>query len=66
MRQTTIGTKIRKLRIERQWSQTELAFEAGIHQEMVCRHELDRNLPDTRTLQKYAKAFNIPISLLLG
>lgn len=56
---------IKRLRLERNWSQAKLAREAGLSQSFI--HDLERGAktPTVRTLEKLSKALQVPIAELL-
>jgi ribosome-binding protein aMBF1 (putative translation factor) len=56
-----VGSRIRQLRTERGWTQTELAEKAGLPQPHVCRIERAEYTATYKTLEKIAKAFGVEI-----
>lgn len=59
----TIGTKIRELRKARGLTQRELGEKAGIAEPTIRRYELGKLNPKFETVQKIAKALNVPEAL---
>lgn len=56
----TIGAKIRELRKARDLTQKELGERAGIAEPTIRRYELGKLNPKFETVQKIAKALNVP------
>jgi DNA-binding XRE family transcriptional regulator len=56
------GNRIRQLRAERDWTQTELAERAGLPQSHICRIERAEYTATNKTLQKIAKAFGVELT----
>lgn len=50
----SFGERVKRLRLERGWTQEDLAFEAGISQGMVSLYEIDRKEPKAATLEALA------------
>ncbi len=61
-----VGSKIRKLRKERGWTQKQLETLTGIDQKNISAYESDKLKPTGRTLQKFAQAFNVDVSQFAG
>jgi len=61
----TLGERIRKIRREKDWSQTELAERAYIHRKMVCRYETGVSTPSAESLRKIAAALGVTTDFLL-
>jgi len=55
----SIGSKIRKLRIQRKWSQDELAHKLNVAQTSVSNFEANKTIPDFLTMQKVCEVFEI-------
>jgi transcriptional regulator with XRE-family HTH domain len=53
------GTRVRKLREARDWSQERLAEESGLNTVQISHIENGRNEPKLRTILALAKAFGI-------
>lgn len=51
-------------RMQRNWSQAELAQKAGLHQSQVARIENGEQLPNSQTLGKIAKAFQLSVGFV--
>jgi transcriptional regulator with XRE-family HTH domain len=56
-----MACNLRKLRRERNWTQTELADQAGIRQALVSEIELERANSTIESLDKIAAAFGVRI-----
>lgn len=61
----SLGTRIRKLRVDRGWSQLDLSLEANINRNYICDLENGRRNPTLEMLIRIANAFEIDISELL-
>lgn len=59
-----IKDRIRQLRQEKNWSQTQLAQKMGIHQKQVSAYERGRNTPSTEVLIKLADIFDVSLDYL--
>lgn len=59
-----IKDRIRQLRQERGWSQTDLAEKANIHQKQVTAYERGFNIPSTEVLIKLAEVFDVSLDYL--
>jgi transcriptional regulator with XRE-family HTH domain len=62
---TDTGTLIRRVRVARDLSQTELAEKAGLGEATVRRAEVGRGTPSTQTLGAIAKALDVRLAWLL-
>ena len=62
----SISRKIRRLRLERDWTQAELGKRAGIDGKNVSNYETGNLRPSERTLQKFAQAFGLALDELLS
>ncbi len=61
------GRKIKLLRVEKGWSQTDLAREAGLSQPFVSHLERNAAAPSMPTIEKLAKVLDVdPGELFLG
>jgi transcriptional regulator with XRE-family HTH domain len=60
----TIGQRIKKLRLSKEWSQMELAKKINSDNRQVSRYEHDKIFPAGETLVKLAKAFSVTIDYL--
>lgn len=58
------GKRIRELRLQRRWSQDELAFELQVDRSYISGIERGQRNPTLRTIAKLAKIFNLSISEL--
>lgn len=61
-----LGRSVRRLRIERGWTQTELAVAAGMSQPAVARFERARSVPTLRVLERIAKALDAELVVQLS
>ncbi len=59
-----IKDRIKQLRHERNWSQTQLGQKMGIHQKQVSAYERGRNIPSTEVLMKIADIFDVSLDYL--
>ncbi len=57
---------LRRLRLEKGFSQEALAFEAGIHRTYVSQLERGLKSPSLKTIQKIAIVLNITLSKLMA
>jgi transcriptional regulator with XRE-family HTH domain len=62
----TLGQRLRKIRKQRGFSQTELAEVIASSQRAICSYEQDRTAPPAHLLPKMAKAFGISLDELMG
>jgi len=62
----TLGQRLRKVRKQRGFSQTELAEAISSSQRAICSYEQDRTAPPAHLLPKMAKAFGISLDELMG
>ena len=49
----SVGTKIRRLRLQNKWSQEELAHKLNVAQTSVSNFESNKTIPDFLVMQKY-------------
>lgn len=56
--------KVRDLRKERYWTQSQLAAMIGVQAQTIANIESGRNNPHPTTLHKLANAFGVPIEQL--
>lgn len=61
-----LGNKLKKLRLQKKYSQEELAKILGINRGTYAQYEIDRRSPDYETLKKLADFYNVTIDYLLG
>jgi transcriptional regulator with XRE-family HTH domain len=61
-----IGTRIKTLRGEREWSQQDLAYHAGMSAVSISRIELGKLNPRIGTIEKIAKALGVTPADLVG
>ena len=60
-----IGANVRRLRLEKGWSQERYAFEAEIHRTYISDIERAERNPTVTIIEKLAKPFGIPPGRLL-
>lgn len=61
-----IGYNIRKLRLEREWTQGELADRLGVSRSAMGNYEREKREPGIDLLIKLADTFNVSIDELVG
>lgn len=61
-----IGTNIRDLRKEYGLTQSDLANELFVSQDTISLWELNKSLPDIKSLIKLAQIFNVSTDYILG
>jgi len=59
------STKLRELRKKHQWTQDELAMKVGVHGRHVGKYENGQVMPNTETLIRIAKVFDVSIDYLV-
>ena len=55
----SIGTKIRKLRLQNKWSQEELAHKINVAQTSISNFEANKTIPDFVVMQKVCEVFEV-------
>lgn len=55
----SIGTKLKKLRLQNRWSQEELAYKLDVAQTSISNFEASKSIPDFLIMQKICEAFNV-------
>lgn len=60
----SVGDRIRQLRQERSWTQTDLAQKLNVHQKQVSAYERGVHAPSTDVLIKMAEVFNVTLDYL--
>lgn len=63
---TTFGERLREIRDEKGWSQSDLAKKLGTTKQMISCYELNQRSPRIELVRKYAKALDKPVDYLLG
>ncbi len=61
-----IGGRVRQLREERGWTQSELAARAGLTASAVSQIESAKRSPNAETLQKLADGLEVSVDALMG
>jgi len=62
--ETTLGERIRELRLKRGWTQQQLAEKVGIQQKQISSYERGANVPSGQTFISLAKAFGVSLDYL--
>lgn len=62
----TLGEKLKSLREQRGWTQSQAAERLGISSQVVSNYERDYRSPDKETLSRIAKVYNCSLDWLLG
>ena len=55
----SVGTKIRRLRLQNKWSQEELAHKLNVAQTSVSNFESNKTIPDFLVMQKVCDVFEV-------
>lgn len=55
----SVGTKIRRLRLQNKWSQEELAHKLNVAQISVSNFESNKTIPDFLVMQKVCEVFEV-------
>ena len=63
---TTFGERLREIREQENWSQSDLAKKLGTTKQMISCYELNQRSPRIELVKKYAKALEKPVDYLLG
>jgi transcriptional regulator with XRE-family HTH domain len=61
-----IHEKIKKLRQQKGWSQTQLANKMGVRSQHISRYERGNSNPSAETLSKFAEIFGVSVDYLLS
>ena len=61
---SSFGTRIKRLRQEKDWTQVELAQKVGVHQKQISAYERGVNVPSTDALIKLAEVFGVTLDYL--
>ena len=59
-----IHDRIRQLRLEKKWTQADLAEKVGIQQKQISAYERGANFPSTEVLLKLASVFDVSLDYL--
>lgn len=62
----TFPTRLRALRLERGWSQGQLAARASMYTSMVCDYERGKHMPRGKVLAQLAAALGVSRETLTG
>jgi transcriptional regulator with XRE-family HTH domain len=60
----TLGERIKRMRLERGWSQTQLAQKLKIHQKQISGYERSVHVPSTEVLIRVAELFDCSLDYL--
>ena len=60
------GDKIKSLRIEKEWTQKDLAAKLGLAKSTISLYEINKREPDTKTITQIANLFGITVDELVG
>lgn len=60
-----LGGNVRRLRLEKGWSQEAYAFEAGVHRTYVSEIERAKRNPTATIIEKLARPLGVPPGQLL-
>ena len=63
---TKVGSRLKKMRIERNLTQAELGNKMGIADSAIRRYESNKVMPRPKTIERFANALNCRISDLSG
>jgi transcriptional regulator with XRE-family HTH domain len=61
----TIGSRIKRLRQEKGWSQAQLASKLNTHPKQVSKYERGINLPSTEVLVRMTQIFNVSADFMI-
>jgi transcriptional regulator with XRE-family HTH domain len=61
-----IHEKIKMLRQQKGWSQTQLANKLDVHSQHISRYERGNSNPSAETLTKFAEVFGVSVDYLLN
>ena len=61
-----LGLKVKRLRLEKGWSQEELAFESGLHRTYISGIERGVRNPTVTMVDRLATTLGVPAERLLG
>ena len=64
--QVQVGKNLRFLRDQKDWSQEELGFEAGLDRTYISGIERGKKNPTVKSLAKIAKALDVPPARLMA
>lgn len=62
----TFAKRLKELRLENNYTQTNVALKIGIRQQSYARYESGSGEPNLETLVAIAKLFNVSVDYLLG
>ncbi len=62
----TIGERIKKLRIEKNMSQSRLGIELSVSQEAISSYETDKTVPIIEVFIMMAELFDVSVDYILG
>lgn len=59
-----VSENIKRIRLEKNLTQKQLAEKCGMYESQIRRYELGKAIPKIETLQKIAKALDVPVTEL--
>jgi transcriptional regulator with XRE-family HTH domain len=62
----TLGERVKRLRLDRGWSQAQLGQKLSVHQKQVSGYERDVHVPSTDLLIRLAEAFDVSLDYLVS
>ncbi len=62
----TLGERIKRLRLDRGWSQAQLGQKLAVHQKQVSGYERDVHVPSTELLVRLAEALDVTLDYLVS
>ncbi len=60
----TLGQRIKRLRLDRGWTQGQLGVKVKAHKKQISNYERDVTIPSTELLIRMAKVFNVSLDYL--
>jgi len=60
----SLGTRIKRLRQDRNWSQAQFALKLKVHQKQISGYERNVHVPSTDLLIRVAELFNVSLDYL--
>ena len=61
-----MGEKIKNLRLQRNWTQAQLAKKLGLNKSAISQYEVCFRLPSLQTITKFSHIFNVTTDYLLN
>ena len=66
MAKKRIGQKLKKLRLDRGWTQADVGMRAGINGSAVSMYENDQREPNLEIISRLADAFSVSVDEIMG